>query len=361
MLLGCAIVSPVTISQLFAGAVLCATSLCCAAQQSATAPCPRLALGADVSFLPKAETDGTVFRDKGTTGPGLQILRNHGYGWVRLRLFNAPTTLPNDLAYTIAEAKQAKALGFGLLLDFHYSDDWADPGHQITPLAWQKLNHRQLTDAVFAFTRDTIAKFREAGVLPDMVQVGNEVTAGILWPDGKLPDNWSNFTDLISAGIRGVNEGSGSERKPKIMIHIDKGGNVEATRWFFSNLAAGHVNFDVIGQSYYPWWEGSLDDLRANLAFMAHEYRKPIILVETAYSWRPDNYIKKRGPFPETPEGQRAFLEALTQVVTGTPDGLGRGLFWWEPAVRGPLARRGLFDDHGDSLPALDVFDGCMR
>ena len=350
-----------TIGRLFAGVVLCATSLCCSAQQSAAAPCPRLALGVDVSFLPQAETDGTVFRDRGTPGPGLQILRSHGYGWVRLRLFNAPTTLPNDLAYTLAEAKQAKALGFGLLLDLHYSDDWADPGHQITPLAWQKLNHRQLTDAVFIFTRDTIAKFREAGVLPDMVQVGNEVTAGILWPDGKLPDNWSNFNDLISAGIRGVGEGSGPERKPKIMIHIDKGGDVEATRWFFSNLAAGYVNFDVIGQSYYPWWAGSLNDLRANLAFMAHEYHKPIIIVETAYSWHSDNYVKKRAPFPETPEGQRAFLEALTQVVAATPDGLGRGVFWWEPAVRGPLARRGLFDDNGDSLPALGVFDGCMR
>jgi arabinogalactan endo-1,4-beta-galactosidase len=351
----------VTKTIIFTGAVLWALSLYSRAQQPDTLPCPRLALGADVSFLPQAETQGTVFRDKSVAGSGLQILRSHGYGWVRLRLFNVPATLPNDLAYTLAEAKQAKALGFGLLLDFHYSDDWADPGHQITPVAWQKLNHRQLTEAVFTYTRDTIAKFREAGVLPDMVQIGNEATSGILWPDGKLPDNWGNFADLISAGIRGVSDGSGAERKPKIMIHIDKGGDIDATRWFFSNLAAAHVNFDVIGQSYYPWWEGSLNDLRANLNFMAKEYRKPIIVAETAYSWHPDNYTKKPGPFPETPEGQRAFLEALAKVVAATPDGLGRGIFWWEPAVRGPLSRRGLFDDHGDSLPALDVFDGCMR
>ncbi len=233
----------------FLAFMVCTASLDGAAQQTGDTACPRIAIGADVSFLSQAETQGTVFRDQGAAGPGLQILRRHGYGWVRLRLFNAPTTLPNDLAYTLAEAKQAKALGFGLLLDFHYSDDWADPGHQITPLAWQKLNHPQLTDAVFAYTRDSIAKFREAGVLPDMVQVGNEVTAGILWPDGKLPDNWDNFTDLISAGIRGVAEGSRPERTPKIMIHIDKGGDIEATRWFFSHLAAAHVNFDVIGQS----------------------------------------------------------------------------------------------------------------
>jgi arabinogalactan endo-1,4-beta-galactosidase len=333
------------------------------AQQPAppSTPCPRLAIGADISFLPQAEAQGTVFRDNGIAAPGLQILRNHGYGWVRLRLFNHPTTLPNDLAYTLAEAKAAKAMGYGLLLDFHYSDDWADPAHQITPVAWQKLKHKQLVEAVYNFTRDTITQFREAGVLPDMVQVGNEVTSGILWPDGKLPDNWDNFTDLLAAGIRGVADGSGTQRKPKIMIHIDRGGDIEATRWFFSHLLAAHIDFDVIGQSYYPWWQGSLVDLRNNLAFMASTYRKPIIIVETAYSWRPDNYTKKKGPYPETPEGQRDFLAALSRVVVDTPNGLGRGIFWWEPAVRGPLARRGLFDDDGNALPAIHVFDSCMR
>jgi arabinogalactan endo-1,4-beta-galactosidase len=332
-----------------------------AATQAGGSGCPRLAIGADVSFLEQAEAQGTIFKDQGVAAPGLQILRRHGYGWVRLRLFNNPTTLPNDLAYTLAEAKQAKALGFGLLLDFHYSDDWADPSHQVTPVAWQKLNHKQLTDAVYSFTRDTIVAFRQAGVLPDMVQIGNEVTSGMLWPDGRLPDHWDNFTDLLKAGIRGVTDGSGTERRPRIMIHIDQGGNSETTQWFFSHVLAAHVEFDVIGQSFYPWWQGSLADLKANLDFMAHTYRKPIIVVETAYSWRPDNYTKKAGPFPETPEGQRDLLEAVAREVSATPDGLGRGVFWWEPAVRGPLARRGLFDDDGNSLPALDVFDACMK
>jgi arabinogalactan endo-1,4-beta-galactosidase len=335
--------------------------------------CPRMALGADVSFLPQAEAQGTVFHDNGVAGEGLEILGKHGYQWVRLRLFNDPKSLPNDLAYTLAEAKRAKAMGFGLLLDFHYSDDWADPAHQITPVAWQKLNHHQLVDAVYAYTRDTIAKFRDEGVLPNIVQVGNEETSGMLWPDGKLPDNWPNFIELLAAAIRGVNDGSvvkdgsgaknssGAQRRPLIMLHIDKGGDIEATRWFFSHIVQANIPFDVIGQSYYPWWDGSLTDLRANLAFMAREYRKPIIIVETAYSWRPDNYIKKKGPYPETPEGQSAFLQALWQTVAETPNGLGRGIFWWEPAVRGPLARRGLFDDDGNSLPALHVFDACRQ
>jgi arabinogalactan endo-1,4-beta-galactosidase len=332
------------------------------AQSSATpgGSCPRIAIGADVSFLGQAEAQGTVFKDGGVAMPGLQILRRHGYGWVRLRIMNDPKTLPNTLPYTIAEAKQAKALGYGLLLDFHYSDDWADPSHELTPVAWQKLKHKQLVEAVSTFTRQTIAAFREAGVLPDMVQVGNEITSGMLWPDGKLPDNWDNFTDLLKAAIQGVSDGAGSGRKPKIMLHIDQGGNSETTQWWFSHVLAAHVPFDVIGQSYYPWWQGSLSDLKSNLAFMAATYKKPIIVVETAYSWKPDNYVKKPGPYPETPEGQREFLEALAKVVAATPDGLGRGVFWWEPAVNNDLVRRGLFDDKGDALPAIHVFDACM-
>ncbi len=339
-------------------ALLCCVALPCAQAQI---PCPKLALGADVSFLPQAEAEGTVFRDNGKAGPGLEILRAHGYGWVRLRIFNDPKTLPNNLAYTLAEAKKAKALGMGFLLDFHYSDDWADPAHESTPVAWQKLKHKQLVDAVYEFTRDAVKQFRDAGVPPDMVQVGNEITSGMLWPDGKLPDNWDNFTDLLKAGVRGTYDASDPAHKPRIMIHIDQGGNKTTTEWFFSHVIAAHVPFDVIGQSYYPWWQGSLVDLKDNLDFMAHQYKRPIILVETAYSWRPDNYLKKPAPYPETPEGQRAFLEALVPVLLATPDGLGRGIFWWEPAVRGPLARRGLFDDDGKALPALNVFDVCMK
>ena len=334
------------------------------AQQPARIACPPLALGADVSFLPQAEQQGTVFRDQGVAHPGLAILKHHGYGWVRLRLFNDPKTLPNNLQYTIDEAKKAKAMGYGLLLDLHYSDDWADPAHESTPVAWQKLKHKQLVEAVFAFTRDTLAAFKQAGVLPNMVQVGNEITSGILWPDGKLPDNWDNFIELLDAGIRGVAAGSAADgtaaQRPLIMLHIDQGGHMEQTKWFFSHIVAAHLPFDVIGQSYYPWWQGSLSDLKTNLDFMARAYRKPIIIVETAYSWRADNYMTKPGPYPETPAGQRDFLQALTAVVEATPNHLGRGIFWWEPAVRGPLARRGLFDDDGNALPALNVFDTCI-
>lgn len=347
--------------RIFATVVLLLSASLAAAQGVGVSDCSHLAFGADVSFLAQAQAQGTVFKDDGKPADGLEILRRHGYGWVRLRLFNAPKTLPNNLAYTMAEAKKAKSMGFGLLLDLHYSDDWADPSHQITPADWQKLKHKQLVDAVHTFTRDSVAAFRDADTMPDMVQVGNEITSGMLWPDGKLPDNWENFTDLLRAGVQGVKDGAGAAKAPLIMLHIDQGGNREATQWFFSRVLAAKVPFDVIGQSYYPWWQGSLLDLAHNLDFMAKTFRKPIIVVETAYSWRPDNYTKKPGPYPETKEGQREFLAALANVVAATPGSLGRGVFWWEPAVRGPLARRGLFDDDGNSLPALHVFDACVQ
>lgn len=327
------------------------------------------AIGADLSFLKQAEDQGKVFRDNNQPLPGLEIFRNHGYNWIRLRLFHTPTQLPNNLPYTIAVAQDAKKLGFKFLLDLHYSDTWADPGKQGIPKAWQGMSHAQLVEAVRNYTRDTIAAFREAGVLPDMVQIGNEITNGMLWPDGRLnfpdrsqPPNWDNFAELVKAGIAGVDAGRGDQPKPRIMIHIDKGGDKKATQAFFDKLNTYHVDFDVIGQSYYPWWHGSLNDLRENLIFMAHAYKQEIIVVEAAYNWRPAEYRKRPSPFPETPEGQKDFWDELNREVQAAPDGRGIGVFRWEPAVPGgAIASRGMFDENGKALPVITVFDKFTR
>ncbi|MHC4440872.1 MAG: glycosyl hydrolase 53 family protein, partial [Planctomycetota bacterium] len=191
------------------------------------------AIGADLSFLKQAEERGTVFKDKGEVKPGLQIFKDHGYNWIRLRLFHTPTRLPNDLDYTIDLAKEAKKLGFKFLLNYHYSDTWADPGKQYIPKAWEDKSHDELVQAVFEYTRDTIIAFRQAGVLPDMVQPGNEIIHGMLWPDGKLSDNWDNFAELMEAGIEGVDAGRGNAQRPKIMVHIANGGNKKQTKAFF--------------------------------------------------------------------------------------------------------------------------------
>ena len=319
------------------------------------------AIGADLSFLKQAEDRGTAFQDEGQTKPGLEIFKDHGYNWIRLRLFHTPTRLPNDLEYTIALAQDAKKLGYRFLLNYHYSDTWADPGKQFIPKAWEGKSHAELVQAVFEYTRDTVAAFRDANALPDMVQVGNEITPGMLWPDGKLPGNWDNFAELLGAGIKGVEAGRGDARRPRIMIHIDKGGDKATTKAFFDKLNSYGLNYDVIGQSYYPWWHGTLLDLRENLIFMANTYQKDIILVEVAYNWRPAEYQGKPAPFPETPEGQRQFLDEVHRIVLNTPHNRGKGIFWWEPAVMGPLRRRGMFDDEGNALPVITVFDKYTR
>ena len=214
------------------------------------------AIGADLSFLGQAEQHGPVFKDAGVAKPGQGIFRDHGYGWIRLRLFNSPQELPNDLTYTLALAKEAKQLGFKFLLDLHYSDTWADPGHQPLPVAWQGKPHAELVRLVFTYTRDTIDAFRAAGVMPDMVQPGNEISAGMMWPDGKLPANWDRFADLLKAGIEGVKAGAGAGDVPRIMVHIDKGGDKEGARWFFDKLTTYQITYDVIGLSYSPKWHG---------------------------------------------------------------------------------------------------------
>jgi arabinogalactan endo-1,4-beta-galactosidase len=319
-------------------------------------------VGADLSFLKQAEDRGMVFKDANEAKPGLQIFKDHGYNWIRLRLFHTPTQLPNSLEYTLALAKDAKKLGYKFLLNYHYSDTWADPAKQYTPQAWVNKSHAELVQAVREYTRDTIIAFRDAGAMPDMVQIGNEITPGMLWPDGRLPNNWDNFAELLKAGIAGVNEGRGDAPRPRIMIHIDKGGNKNATKAFFDKLNTYNVDYDVIGQSYYPWWHGSLLDLRENLIFMANTYRKDIVLVEVAYCWRPTEYRRQAGPFAESPDGQKAFLDEVNRMVMNAPNSHGIGIFWWEPAVvMGSLRNRGMFDDSGNALPVINVFDRLTR
>ena len=321
----------------------------------------KYAIGADLSFLKSAEDRGFAFKENDSIKSGLQIFKDHGYNWIRLRLFHTPTTLPNNLDYTITLAKKAQEMGFKFLLDFHYSDTWADPGKQFKPKAWEGLTHEDLVKAVLNYTRETIVAFKNAGVHPDMVQIGNEVINGMLWPDGKLPENWNNFADLISAGIEGVLTGSRADMIPAIMIHIDQGGNKEKTKYFFDKLLSYGIKFDYIGQSYYPWWHGSLLDLRNNMIFMAKEYKKPVILVEVAYCASPTEYKNKPAPFPESPEGQKEFLEEVNKIVLNTPDNLGAGIFWWEPATQGGRSTRDFFDEKGNVLPAITVFDKYTR
>jgi arabinogalactan endo-1,4-beta-galactosidase len=318
------------------------------------------AIGADVSFLKQAEDSGFRFKENGKTKPGLEIFKEHGYNWIRLRLFHTPTELPNNLDYTIALAQQAKKHGFKFLLDYHYSDTWADPAKQFIPKAWEGKTQTELVTAVFEYTKSTMIAFRDANVYPDMVQIGNEISHGMLWPNGKLPENWDNFSQLVQAGINGVNASCDNNSCPEIMIHIDKGGDKGFTKYFFDKLNSYNLKYDVIGQSYYPWWHGNLLNLRECLNFTATNYNKNVILVEVAYNWTPTEYLDKKPPFPESPAGQKEFLDEVNRIVLSIPNERGVGIFWWEPAVsiRGS---RSFFDAIGNVQPVISVFDKYTR
>lgn len=352
------------------------------------------AWGMDLSMLQHLQDHGVSYRDDGTVRDPLAIFQAHGVNYVRLRLFVSPNGKDgqvNTLPYTLQLAKRVKQVGLPLLLDFHYSDEWADPTHQTIPAAWKTLSHAQLVQRVFTYTQETLAAFRREGCLPDMVEVGNEITNGMIWPDGgplleadkwngigshmPWPEKdrpsiarWDAFADLIKAGIRGV-RASDPKGAVKIMIHIDKGGNRAVSKLFFDALAHRDVHFDVIGLSYYPFWHGTLADLADNLAFLSLTYHKDINVVETGY----DRNGGTQGtlPFPPTPAGQRAFLEALIRTVEAKPNGHGKGVFYWAPEWimgqqwAGPdwsptWENRALFDHTGNALPALQAFEAAQ-
>ncbi|GAA4895840.1 hypothetical protein GCM10023311_20740 [Flaviramulus aquimarinus] len=324
-------------------------------------------VGADLSFVKEAEDSGFVFKENGKSKPCIQIFKDHGYNWIRLRLFHSPELdkkykLPNNLEYTIALAKKAKTLGFKFLLDYHYSDVWADPGKQFIPKSWEGKSPVELEQLVFEYTRSTMLEFQKADVFPDMVQVGNEISNGMLWPIGKLPDNWDNFAALLKAGINGVKASCANNPCPEIMVHIDKGGDKDFTKYFFDKIKNYNIEYDVIGQSYYPWWHGSLLDLRECLNFASKSYNKDIIVVEAAYNFRLQEYKNSKAPFPETPEGQKEFLEEINTIILSVPNGRGRGVFWWEPAApnRG-FESRTFFDKEGNVMPVISVFDKYTR
>jgi arabinogalactan endo-1,4-beta-galactosidase len=290
-----------------------------AASFAASLPAQQFAVGADVSFLADAEQKGIVFKEDGVPKPVLEILKDHGYNWIRLRVFVHPTDLPNDLDYTIALAKRARLLGFRILLDFHYSDTWADPGKQFIPVAWKSLKHKQLVDQVFAYTRDTIAAFRDAGVMPDMVQTGNEITNGMLWPDGKLPDNWDHFADLLRAAIGGVDAGRGSLPRPVMMIQIERSGAPKEAIAFFDKLLTYDLPWNVIGLSYYPRWHGTIEDLGRRFTTCRSAMEGQSLSSRRRTTGRREISLARRRTFPKVHKGRRIFCKRWIRQFAKRP------------------------------------------
>jgi arabinogalactan endo-1,4-beta-galactosidase len=359
--------------------------------------------GADISTLHELVSLGARFRDRGVEKDLLEILAGYGVNAIRLRLWNDPRAESgesyggggNDLATTLALARGVRARGMELLLDLHYSDFWADPAKQHLPKAWRGLSLAGVERAVHDFTVATLVALGQAGALPTAVQVGNEITNGLLWPTGKAPEAFPAMTRLVNAGIRAVRSVSPAVQ---VMLHLDQGGNNALYReWFDRWFQEGGEDFDLLGLSYYPFWHGSLDALEANLNDMARRHRKELVVVETSTGFTTEDYATREGLGPAerrgmatrpellsrvqhrlTIQGQCDFLRDLVGRIRRVEGGRGRGFFWWEPAwlpvkgstsataaglrytgERGPggneWANQALFDYDGNALPALQV------
>lgn len=341
--------------------------------------------GADISSLKKSEDLGGVYFDhNGKARDALSILHDHGLNFARLRVWvNSPDGYhgKNQL---LEMARRCKNYSIGLLVDFHYSDVWADPGKQFKPQSWEELDFEGLKSAVYAHTFEVCSALVQQGTPPAIVQIGNEINNGMLWPEGKNEKSFDNLIALLNEGIRAVHE---SSPLTKIMLHVAEGGNNKLFRWWFDSAIAAGICFDLIGVSYYAYWHGPLSDLKENLHDISKRYQKEIILVETAYPFTLENDDETENIFPSppdqaypalpvkgyppTPDGQKKNLEDILNVIRSIPEQRGLGFFWWDatwtavlgngwdpthPELGNNWENQALFDYSHRPLPAMDLF-----
>jgi len=343
--------------------------------------------GADVSSLTKSEDFGGVYYDsdgkskKPHPESALGILKDHGTSHVRLRVWVDPADGYHDLRELQEMAKRAKKEGLKVLVDLHYSDIWADPGRQTVPARWSRLNASQLEAAVFIHTLAACAAVRDSGTYPDMIQIGNELNSGMLWPYGHTwnPAEWEKLGRFLKAGYAAVKLCS---PRTKVVLHLAEGGNNGAFQWWFDNIIAQGVKFDVIAASYYGYWHGSLGDLQYNLNDLATRYGKEILVAETAYPFTldaDDAFFNNIGlpeqlvaGYPATPAGQAANLRDVLSIVRAVPNGLGLGVFYWDatwtavpgngwdpvdPTSGNNWENQALFDYNSVATPAMSEFE----
>jgi len=350
-------------------------------------------MGADLSYVNQIEDHGGVYKDSGNVRDPYHIFKNHGANIIRLRLWHTPTWTMDvygeaasqqysDLKDVEKSMRRAKDLGMALNLDFHYSDTWADPGNQQPPAAWKNIKDiAALKDSVYQYTFKTLNYLRGKGLIPDMIQIGNEINCGMLitgtlqgFPDLNACNGyWKNLGEVINEGIRAVREVSAqSGDSIQVILHVADPKNVE---WWFDNITTtgGVTDFDVVGFSYYPLWHTTISyyNITTIVAELKIRYNKKVMILETAYPWtkeNADNYanlFSSQAPvsgFPYTIEGQRDFLVDLTQQLISV--GLS-GIFYWEPAwitsqMKDPWGTGSswdnctFFDFEGNALPSID-------
>jgi arabinogalactan endo-1,4-beta-galactosidase len=344
-------------------------------------------MGSDISLETFMQQQGIVFTNSGVAAPADQILYNNGDNLFRLRLFVNPNTSYSatggaiqTTAYDIALAQQIKAddPSAKFELDLHYSDTWADPSHQTIPAAWSGESLSQLQSSVYNYTLNTLNSFKSAGVMPDIVQVGNEINNGMLWPTGEISytgsqssqqATWAAFGSLVNSGISAVRAAQGAGPKIQVSLVIGGGDSGTEPQYFYGNLTNpswGNVpasSFDIMGADYYPS-TNDMSTLSSNLTALANTFNKKIMVMETAAPWEPDSYLTFDPAYsPYSPANQAAFLSALASTVQNLPNGDGMGVMYWYPEavqVKGYTIYNGgataLFNNSDSALQAVSDF-----
>ena len=328
--------------------------------------------GVDLSMLKQVEDNAGLFYDNGNQIDPIQEFNSKGINTVRIKIWHNPLLNYNDLESVLEIAERVKNADLDLLLDFHYSDTWADPSNQNKPAAWENLNFDTLCDSIEQYSRYVITKLKNQNTLPKYVQIGNETDCGFLWPDGYVCGEsnndiqWNKLRDLFMHAIEGVNTALDFEDSLKIISHVSSGGN-----WFFGNLLEEDIPIDILAISYYPMWHGTLADLNQNINMLATQFGKPVLVVETAYpftlSWN-DNTNNILGletqlldGYEASEEGQFSFLYDLISLVHDND--FGYGICYWAPdwistsQFGSPWENQALFDFDGQLLDAVSVFD----
>ena len=311
------------------------------------------AKGADISWLPQMEAEGYKFlNDQGVQEDCFKILKDHGINAIRLRTWVNPS---NNRASghcskdeTVAMAVRAQKWGMRVMIDFHYSDSWADPSKQVKPKAWVGHDFTQLQKDVYDYTLEVMTALKSAGIAPDWVQVGNETRTGMIYPEGST-DNWAQLAQLINQGYDAIKAVSPLS---KVILHVDQGNNKALFRTWFDNARQYGARYDIIGLSYYPYWlEGkpdytlSIDDLGNNLIDIAARYNKEVMVVEVGGE---DNLV----------QNTYDMLLAVQKKVREVPGNKGLGVFYWEPEGARSWSHYGLSAWGVDGKPtkALEAF-----
>ena len=309
--------------------------------------------GADISWLPQMEASGyTFYNDSGVAQDCFRILKDHGINAIRLRTWVNPS---NDKfsghcskAETVAMALRAKNWGMKVLIDFHYSDSWADPSKQVKPQAWVGHSFPILLTDLYNYTFDVMIALTTSGVTPDWVQVGNETATGMIYPEGNTA-NWPGLVQLINKGYDAIKLVSPTS---KVILHVDEGNNNAKFRWWFDSAQFYGAKYDIIGMSYYPYWLNgspdytlSINDLGNNLIDMANRYNKEVMVVET-------------GGVDTLVSNTYNMLIAVQTKVKAVPDKMGLGVMYWEPEGARSWSRYALSAWRNDGKPsaAMNAF-----